>query len=150
MVILSFTLVLACNNTSPSECIEAAEQAGLPSGGGQGTKPSSSTISRPRGESCRCKLSSRLSSRASISGGEAHGHPPLAGGQAQSQGDMGLARAAVADGDDVVPVLYVFAAGQLHHHGLVHRGDGRKVEGVQALDGAEADRPDPALHHALV
>ena len=26
---------------------------------------------------------------------------------------------------------------------------GRKVEGVQALDGGEAGRPDPALHHAL-
>ena len=29
-MILSFTLVLACNNTSPSECIEAAEQAWPP------------------------------------------------------------------------------------------------------------------------
>ena len=29
-------------------------------------------------------------------------------------------------------------------------GDGRKVEGVQALDGGEVGGPDPALHHALV
>ena len=35
-------------------------------------------------------------------GGEAHGHSPLAGGQAQAQGDVGLAGAAVADGDDVL------------------------------------------------
>ena len=33
--------------------------------GDRGTKPSSSMISRPRRESCRCRLSSRLSSRAS-------------------------------------------------------------------------------------
>ena len=83
-------------------------------------------------------------------GGEAHGHSPLAGGQAQPQGDVGLAGAAVADGDDVLPALDVFAAGQLHHQVFVHRGDGRKVEGVQALDGGEVGGPDPALHHALV
>ena len=63
---------------------------------------------------------------------------------------MGLAGAAVADGDDVLPVLYVLAAGQHQHQGLVHRGDGHKVEGVQGLDGGEAGGPDPALHHALV
>ena len=33
--------------------------------GDRGTKPSSSMISRPRRDSCRCRLSSRLSSRAS-------------------------------------------------------------------------------------
>ena len=31
---------------------------------------------------------------------EAHRYPALAGGQAQSQGDVGLAGAAVADGDN--------------------------------------------------
>ena len=82
--------------------------------------------------------------------GEAHRHPFLAGGEAQSQGDVGLAGAAVADGDDILPALYVFAAGQLHHQHLVHRRDGRKVKGVQAFDGGEAGRPDPPLHHALV
>ena len=40
--------------------------------------------------------------------------------------------------------------GQLHDEGLVHRGDGGEVEGVQALDGGEAGGADPALHHALV
>ena len=63
---------------------------------------------------------------------------------------MGLAGAAVAEGDDVLPALYVLTAYQFHHQGLVHRGDGRKVEGVQGLDGGEAGRADPALHHALV
>ena len=63
---------------------------------------------------------------------------------------MGLAGAAVADGDDVLPVLYVLAAGQHQHQGLVHQGDGHKVEGVQAFDRGEAGGADPALHHALV
>ena len=52
-------------------------------------------------------------------GGEAHGHPPLAGGQAQARGHVGLAGAAVADGDDVLTALDVFAAGQFHHQCLV-------------------------------
>ena len=63
---------------------------------------------------------------------------------------MGLAGAAVADGDDVLSVLDVFTAGQLHDQCFVHRGDGQEFEGVQALRGWEARRPDPALHHALV
>ena len=46
--------------------------------------------------------------------GEAHRHAPLAGGQTQSQGDVGLAGAAVADGDDVLTALDVFAPGQFH------------------------------------
>ena len=79
-----------------------------------------------------------------------HGQSPLAGGQAQAQGDVGLAGAAVSDGDDVLPPLDVFAAGRFHDQGFVHRGDGQEVEGVQALDRGEADGPDPALHHALV
>ena len=83
-------------------------------------------------------------------GGEAHRHSPLAGGQAQSQSDVGLAGAAVSHGDDVFTVLYVFAAGQLHDQCLVHRGDGQEVEGVQALRGGEVCRADAALHHALV
>ena len=81
-------------------------------------------------------------------GGETRRDFSLAGGQ--SQGDVGLAYAAVANGDDVLSVLYVFAPGQLHDQGLVHRGDGQEVEGVEALRGGEARRPDPALDHALV
>ena len=63
---------------------------------------------------------------------------------------MGLAGAAVADGDDVLSALDVFAAGQLHDQWLVQRRDGQEVEGVQALGGGEACRADAALHHALV
>ena len=63
---------------------------------------------------------------------------------------MGLAGAAVADSDDILPALDVFAAGQFCHQDLVHRGDGQEVEGVQTLDGGESRRSDPALHHALV
>ena len=83
-------------------------------------------------------------------GGEAHGHAPLAGGQAQPQGDVGLAGAAVAHGDDILPALDVLAAGQLHHQLLVHRRDCQEVEGVQALHRGEAGSADPPLHHALV
>ena len=83
-------------------------------------------------------------------GGEAHRHPALARGQAQSQGDVGLAGAAVADGNDVLTALDVFATGQFHQQGLVHRGDGRKVKGVQAFDGRESGGADPPLHHSLV
>ena len=83
-------------------------------------------------------------------GGETHGHSPLAGGQAQTQGDVGLAGAAVADGDDILPMLDVFTPGQFHDQGLVHRGDGQEVEGVQTFDGRETGGPDPVLHHALV
>ena len=63
---------------------------------------------------------------------------------------MGLAGAAVADGDDVLPALDVFTACQFHHQRLVQRRDGREVEGVQALDRGESGGADPPLHHALV
>ena len=36
-------------------------------------------------------------------GGEADRQPPLAGGEPQAEGQMGLAGTAVADGDDVLP-----------------------------------------------
>ena len=83
---------------------------------GSGTKPNSSMISRLRRDSCHCRLSSRRSSRASISSwtraaAEAHRHAPLAGSQSQPEGHMGLAGAAISDDDDVLPVLYVLAAG---------------------------------------
>ena len=106
---------------------------------------------------CRCRLSSRRSSLASMSSWtraaavcEAHGHSFLAGGQAQAQGDVGLAGAAISDSDHVLPVLDVFTPGQFHDQGFVHRGDGQEVEGVQGFDGGETGGPDPALYHALV
>ena len=63
---------------------------------------------------------------------------------------MGLAGAAVADGDDVFTPLDVLAPGQLHDQGLIYRGDGGEIEGVQSLGGREAGRADSALHQALV
>ena len=83
-------------------------------------------------------------------GGEAHGHPALTGGQAQTEGHMGLAGAAVSDGDDILAALDILTAGQFQHQGLVHRGDGWEIEGVQALHCRESRRPDAPLHHALV
>ena len=83
-------------------------------------------------------------------GGETHRHPALAGGQAQPQGHVGLAGAAVADGDDVLPALDVFTACQFHHQGLVQRRDCREIEGVQTLHRGEPGGADPQLHHALV
>ena len=62
---------------------------------------------------------------------------------------MGLAGAAVAYGDDVLSILDVLAAGQFRHQLLVHRGDCREVEGVQALHVRETGGPDPPFHHAL-
>ena len=63
---------------------------------------------------------------------------------------MGLASAAVADGDDILPVLDVFTPGQFHDQLFVHRGDGQEVEGVQAFDRGEAGGANAALYHALV
>ena len=54
------------------------------------------------------------------------------------------------NGDDVLPALDVFAAGQFQHQCLVQRRDGWEVEGVQAFHGGEAGGADPPLHHALV
>ena len=83
-------------------------------------------------------------------GGETHRESALAGGQTQPQGHVGLAGAAVADGDDVLPALDVFTPGQFHHQHLVQRRYGREVDGVQAFDGRESGGADPLLHHALV
>ena len=47
-------------------------------------------------------------------------------------------------------MLDVFTPGQFHDQGLVHRGDGQEVEGIQAFDRGEVCRANPALYHALV
>ena len=83
-------------------------------------------------------------------GGEAHRDPSLTGCQSQPQGHVGLAGAAVAHGDDVLTLVYVLATGQLHDQLFVQRGDGQEVEGVQALYGWEAGRPDSTFHHAVM
>ena len=98
-----------------------------------------STISRPRRESCSGSLSSRLSSRASISSWTRaaavltpHRHSPLAGGQARPQGRVGLAGAAGAYGDDVVTA----------------RGEPRETHPLRPLCGPDgpADLPDVPKH----
>ena len=63
---------------------------------------------------------------------------------------MGLAGAAVAQGDDVLPPLDVFTSGQFHDQGFVHRRDGQEVEGIQGFDRGEAGGAHAALDHALV
>ena len=80
-------------------------------------------------------------------GGEADGQTLLAGGEAEPEGDMGLARSAWADGDDVLTPLDPFAASQLQHLHLVERRDGLEVEAVEALGCGELRRLDPALDH---
>ena len=75
-------------------------------------------ISRFSRASCLCKFSRRLFVPGfhqlvdqAGGGGEAYRHSPVADGQGQSQRDVGLA--AVVDGDNTVPVLELFTAGQL-------------------------------------
>ena len=94
------------------------------------------------------RLSSRRSSLASISSWTSEAavvkptdSPPLAGGEPQTEGHMGLAGAAVAYGDDVLPPVYVLAACQLHGQVLVHRRHGQEVEGVEALCGGGSVPP---------
>ena len=114
-------------------------------------------ISRLSRDSCLCRFSRRLSSLASINSWTRAAAvvkptdiPLWQAAQAQPKGHVGLAGAAVADGDHVFTALDVFTPGQFHHQGLVHRWDGREVEGVQAFDGRESGGADPPLHHALV
>ena len=68
---------------------------------------------------------------------EADGEPLLAGRQTETEGDMGLAGSPVAERDDILTTLYVFASRQLQNQHLVERGDGLEVEAVEAFDGGE-------------
>ena len=83
-------------------------------------------------------------------GGEADRQPPLAGGESQAEGHMGLAGPAVADSDDVLPPVYILSACKLHDQVLVHRRHGQEVECVEALRGREACSLDPAVRHAMM
>ena len=78
---------------------------------------------------------------------EADGQALLAGRQAEAEGDVALARAAVADGDDVLAPLDVVRARQLQHQHLVQRRQRQEVEAVEAFDRRELRRLDPALDH---
>src|SRR5208337_2144871 len=77
--------------------------------------------------------------------GEADGETLLAGGESQSDRDVGLAGAAVAECDDVLAPRDVLRARQLQHQRLVERGQHGKVEAVQTLYRREAGLLDPAL-----
>ncbi len=55
----------------------------------------------------------------SSGGGEAHGQSPLTRSQTETEGDMGLAGATVAESDDVVGALDVLASCQLQNQSLV-------------------------------
>ena len=67
--------------------------------GDRGTKPSSSTISRPRRDSCRCRLSSRLSPRAS----SGPLHPVFTGATPQRGSPAGVLRRPGAAGPPGLP-----------------------------------------------
>ena len=113
-------------------------------GGGQGDEAHSSTMSRLRREICRCRLSSRLSSRASISSWTRAAAvnptdiPRWQAAKPSPRATWVLPEPLAPTAMTFSPPLDAFAADQFHDKGLVHRGDGHKVEGVQGLDGGEA------------
>ena len=78
-------------------------------------------------------------------GDEAHRERLLARGQSQTQAHMRLARTAWPQSDDVLSALDPLASGELEDLGLVERGDGFELEGVEALDGGELRRLDTPL-----
>ena len=85
--------------------------------------------------------------------GEDHGPQALLRAQALHDGQQirqGLARAAGAERDDVLPALDPFATGQIQNLHLVELRDGGKVEAVEAFDDREPGRLDPALDLAAV
>ena len=65
-------------------------------------------------------------------GDEADREALLSVRQAETEGDVGLAGATVAERDEVLAALDVRAAGQLQDQHLVERGDDLEVEGIQA------------------
>ena len=80
-------------------------------------------------------------------GGEADGHPFLAGGEPQAKGDVGFAGATWAKGDHVLPPFHPVAAHQLQNLHLVELGDRLEVEAVKAFCGREPGCLDAALDH---
>jgi hypothetical protein len=78
---------------------------------------------------------------------EADRQASLAGGEAKPEGDVGLAGAAVAERDHVLPLLHVAAAGELQDQHLVQGRDRGEVEAVQALDRREVGLADTPLDH---
>ena len=64
-------------------------------------------------------------------GDEADREALLAGRQAETEGDVGLAGPTVAERDEVLAALDVLAAGELQDQRLVERGDDLEVEGCR-------------------
>src|SRR5437879_3672148 len=72
----------------------------------------------------------------------------LAGSQPQSESNVGLPRAAVADRNHVFSASDILAAGKLQYQCLVERRDRRELEAVQALHRREPRLLDAALDHS--
>src|SRR3546814_13925402 len=71
-------------------------------------------------------------------GREADGQAPLAGGQAEPEGDMSLARAAGTERDDILAQLDPFATRPLQHLHLVELLDGGQVDRKSVVSGPSA------------
>jgi hypothetical protein len=69
----------------------------------------------------------------------------LAGSQSQSQADVRLACATVAQQQYVLAASKELASRQLQDQGLVQRRDGQEVEAVHGLDDREPGLPDAAF-----
>jgi hypothetical protein len=72
----------------------------------------------------------------------------LAGRQAETEGNVGLAGPTVAERDEVLTARDVIAAGQLQDQRFVERRDDLEVEAVEAFDHGEVRRLDPPLDRA--
>jgi hypothetical protein len=107
----------------------------------------------------RCKVALHLEQAAFVArfqqladqrscGRERHRKPLLAGSQTEGECDMRLARAAVAQCNDVLAPQDILTAGKLQDEHLVEAGDGGKVERVEALHRREPRRPDTPLDRA--
>ena len=68
---------------------------------------------------------------------------------AECGGEMGLAGARVADEQNVLFVLYVFALGELEYEFAVDAGLGGELESIECLDDWEFSGFEPSLGGAL-
>ena len=60
---------------------------------------------------------------------------------------MRLARAAVADSDDVLTTSDILRAGEFQHQGFIEGRQNLEVEAIEAFDGWELRFLDPSLDH---
>ena len=80
-------------------------------------------------------------------GGEAGFDALLAGGQADADGDMGLANTAGAQRDDVLAATDELRTGEVQDQFFIKRGECIEVEALQAFEGWELGRLDAPLDH---